>query len=55
MLHAEGSYVLPTNVPANEFLNLEGQKSYPPLKTGPFGCMNFWRIFPESKMCYVMS
>ena len=26
MLHAEGSYVLPTNVPANEFLNLEGQK-----------------------------
>ena len=26
MLHAEGSYVLPTNVPANEFLNLEGKK-----------------------------
>ena len=26
MLFAEGSYVLPTNVPANEFLNLEGQK-----------------------------
>ena len=26
MLHAEGSYVLPTSVPANEFLNLEGQK-----------------------------
>ena len=26
MLHAEGSFVLPTNVPANEFLNLEGQK-----------------------------
>ena len=26
MLKAEGSYVLPTNVPANEFLNLEGQK-----------------------------
>ena len=26
MLKAEGSYVLPDNVPANEFLNLEGEK-----------------------------
>ncbi|WP_340201575.1 methionine--tRNA ligase [Ascidiimonas sp. W6] len=26
MLHAEGSYILPDNVPANEFLNLEGNK-----------------------------
>jgi methionyl-tRNA synthetase len=26
MLHAEGSYILPDNVPANEFLNLEGEK-----------------------------
>ena len=26
MLKAEGSFVLPDNVPANEFLNLEGQK-----------------------------
>ena len=26
MLKAEGSYILPKNVPANEFLNLEGQK-----------------------------
>ena len=26
MLKAEGSYVLPNNVPANEFLNLEGNK-----------------------------
>ena len=26
MLHAEGSYILPDNVPANEFLNLEGDK-----------------------------
>ncbi len=26
MLHAEGSYILPKNVPANEFLNLEGEK-----------------------------
>jgi methionyl-tRNA synthetase len=26
MLRAEGSYILPANVPANEFLNLEGDK-----------------------------
>ncbi len=26
MLHTEGSYILPENVPANEFLNLEGDK-----------------------------
>jgi methionyl-tRNA synthetase len=26
MLRAEGSFILPDNVPANEFLNLEGQK-----------------------------
>ncbi len=26
MLHATGDYILPENVPANEFLNLEGQK-----------------------------
>ena len=26
MLHAEGSYILPDNVPANEFLNLEDDK-----------------------------
>ena len=26
MLHAEGSFILPDNVPANEFMNLEGDK-----------------------------
>lgn len=26
MLHAQGEYILPDNVPANEFLNLEGDK-----------------------------
>ncbi len=26
MLHGRGNYVLPTNIPANEFLNLEGEK-----------------------------
>ena len=29
MLKAEGSYILPENVPANEFLNLEGDKISP--------------------------
>jgi methionyl-tRNA synthetase len=28
MLKAEGSYILPDNVPANEFLNLEGNIVY---------------------------
>lgn len=28
MLHAEGSYIVPENVPANEFLNLEGKKIF---------------------------
>ena len=26
MLHAHGNYVLPTNIPANQFLNLDGEK-----------------------------
>ena len=26
MLKAEGSYILPDNVPSNEFMNLEGDK-----------------------------
>ncbi|MDT8308772.1 MAG: methionine--tRNA ligase [Bacteroidales bacterium] len=26
ILHTEGSYILPDNIPANEFLNLEGEK-----------------------------
>ena len=36
MLKAEGSYILPQNVPANEFLNLEGQKLSTP-KIGRYG------------------
>jgi methionyl-tRNA synthetase len=35
---AEGSFILPDNVPANEFLNLE--INYLRLKTGQFGCTN---------------
>ena len=37
MLRAEGSYILPTNVPANEFLNLEGKK----LSTSKTGLCGF--------------
>jgi methionyl-tRNA synthetase len=39
MLKAEGSYILPDNVPANEFLNLEGNK----LSTSKIGVWcNIW-------------
>jgi methionyl-tRNA synthetase len=48
MLKAEGSYILPDNVPANEFLNLEGNK-LSTSKIGRFGCTNIGR-FPISKM-----
>jgi methionyl-tRNA synthetase len=41
MLKAEGSYILPDNVPANEFLNLEGNK-LSTSKNGRFGCTNIW-------------
>jgi methionyl-tRNA synthetase len=37
---AEGSYILPDNVPANEFLNLEGNKLSTSKKIGQFGCTN---------------
>jgi methionyl-tRNA synthetase len=47
MLKAEGSYILPDNVPANEFLNLEGNK-LSTSKTGQFGCTNIWR-FPNQQ------
>lgn len=39
MLQAEGTYILPENVPANEFLNLEAIKSQR-LAIGQFGCTN---------------
>jgi len=48
MLKAEGSYILPENVPANEFLNLENDK----ISTS--GCTSIWWIFLKSKMCCVM-
>ena len=49
-----GSYVMPENVPANEFLNLEGNK-ISTSKIGQYGYMNIWRIFQVNKMFYVMS
>jgi methionyl-tRNA synthetase len=36
---SRGSYILPDNVPANEFLNLEGNK-LSTSKIGQFGCTN---------------
>jgi methionyl-tRNA synthetase len=45
MLKAEGSYILPDNVPANEFLNLEGNK-LSTTKTGQFGCTRYLEEFP---------
>jgi methionyl-tRNA synthetase len=41
MLKAEGSYILPDNVPANEFLNLEGNK-LSTSKNWAVGCTNIW-------------
>ena len=54
MLKAEGTFILPDNVPANEFLNLEGEK-YLLRATGLFGCMNISKISPTNKTCYAMS
>jgi methionyl-tRNA synthetase len=51
MLKAEGSYILPDNVPANEFLNLEGNK-LSRLKLGSLAARIFRRIL--SKMFCVM-
>jgi methionyl-tRNA synthetase len=50
MLKAEGSYILPDNVPANEFLNLEGNKLYQSgLVARIFG------RFPRSARCFALT
>jgi methionyl-tRNA synthetase len=49
----EGSYILPDNVPANEFLNLEGNK-LSTSKTGQFGCTDIWKISPRSTRCFAL-
>ena len=39
LLREHGGYILPSNVPANAFMNLEGTK-FPPRAIGQFGSMN---------------
>ncbi len=46
MLHARGDYILPKNVPANEFLNLEGQK-FSKSRNWSIDLIDFLRDFPE--------
>ena len=53
MLKASERYILPENVPANEFLNLEGKKFQLP-KIGLFGCTNTLKNFLISKMYCAM-
>jgi methionyl-tRNA synthetase len=53
MLKAEGSYILPDNVPANEFLNLEGNK-LSTSKNWAVWLHEYLEEFPKSKMCCVM-
>ena len=48
MLKAEGSYILPQNVPANEFLNLEGQK-LSTSKNWAVWLPDFLKDFPEQQ------
>lgn len=53
MLKAEGSYILPDNVPANEFLNLEGDK-IPLRETGRCGYTSISKSSPANRTCCVM-
>ena len=53
MLQAEGSYILPDNVPANEFLNLEGDK-ISTSRNWAVWLHEYLEDFPGSRMCYVM-
>ena len=45
---------LPKNVPANEFMNLEGDKISTSQEIGQFGCMNTWKTSQIDKMRCVM-
>ena len=53
MLKAEGSYILPENVPANEFLNLEGDK-ISTSRNWAVWLHEYLEDFPESRMCCAM-
>ncbi|MFP4526946.1 MAG: methionine--tRNA ligase [Candidatus Kapaibacterium sp.] len=48
MLHAKGGYILPDNVPANEFLNLEGQK-FSKSRNWSIDLMDFQSSFSERR------
>jgi methionyl-tRNA synthetase len=48
MLKAEGSYILPDNVPANEFLNLEGNK-LSTSKNWAVWLHEYLQVFPEKQ------
>jgi len=50
MLKAEGSYILPDNVPANEFLNLEGDK-ISTSRNWAVWLHEYLADFPGSRMC----
>ena len=49
MLMEHGDYILPSNVPANEFMNLEGEK-FLLQKIGLYGYMSIWMNFQINKM-----
>ena len=51
MLKAEGSFILPDNVPSNEFLNVIRFLLH---ATGLYGCTNIWQTSRVSKMCFAM-
>ena len=50
MMKAHGQYIMPDNVPANEFLNLEDNK-ISTRATGPSGCTNTSSTSPASRTC----
>lgn len=47
---AEGTFIVPDNVPSNEFLNLEATR-YPPVAIGQSGYTNTSTTFRTSRMC----
>ena len=53
MLKAHGNFVLPDNVPANEFLNIEGEK-VSTSRNWAVWVDEYLKDFPGRKMCCVM-
>ncbi len=54
MLHAHGGYILPDNVPANEFLNLEGQK-FSKSRNWSIDLCDYVKEFPADPLRYAMA